>query len=1405
MADYKMYKIGITPKGAYGSAENYEFLDLVLYDTAVGGDGCAYIALADNVNVAPGTNSDIWMKASQTGSSIYDLAVKYGHFSGTEEEFAQEYQDALAAATNAAASSTAAQARLENAETLRAQAEQARVAAEGVRAANEVARGTAESDRASAESTRASAETSRNTAESVRVSSEAARTTAENARASAESARVNAESARVSQASSDHSRAEIDHTTAVTDHQNIADKADADGWYSDMTVGYAENLVDTKSEGTEQQFTLRTSHGTESIADEGSAYIKEVRGSKSVVWNQLLDGLSVFTDYGVTATANSDGSYTLTGTATGSAEFYFANRKYPVDFAPSGHKILFLASGFTNSYVLTYSPNYGAWCDIATPHVKESCILYDEQKNLFRVQIRVDNGVTVNETVKVSVFDLTLMFGAGNEPATVAEFEEMFPKSYYPYNAGTVLNLTADKILTDGFNQWDEEWLNGYYEPDPSAMRAGQFIESSRHICSKNPIPVFPSTSYYTLQTGGYVVFYDSGMNIISNFNHINNNLFTTPSNCRYIHFNCSSSYGATYKHDICINLVWSGYRNGEYEPYKKNERELNLTTLTGKLNGTGNSTVIFPNGLVGIGDVYDSVDETRAVKRFGVVDLGTLNWSYNTSSLVAPYFVTALPISSIFNSRQTFICPKYIKIPRTSGVGTDKVCFSDSDNTFEIKDSAYTDVATFKAAMSGVLLYFERDQYETYILDEPMKLVYPVEDFGKEWIEPVEDASGNPTTTPFRAVIKYNQDFTREIANLPTNYVRRDALKQSVGYDTTLPLSQKGTDDNYARKIGEAPRLIAGSAKNLEGNTAVNEEFVFKAIPSGIGEGAAKVNSVKGKSLVWNQLVQNGNFANTNYWVTSNATKTISNNVASFTAVARWGHIRSAVSAISGHKYYISAEVKPTTANINASIGLGSDGYFGGEGVVLSLFGITSISTFTRVSKIGTYNRDAKSPNCCVILMDYRESGWDTIQIKNFILIDLTLMFGSGNEPTTVAEFEKMFPLPYYDYNPGEIINNQTEEVEVVGFNQWDEEWENGYFYESDGNINYNYDHSATCIRSKNYIPVLPNTSYSGFVGKSGGASVYRIAFFDKNKVFISMTISSGSNPREFTTPSNCCYIKFFMEYYSDSYLNDICINISDSSRNRTYEPHKSNNIELNISTLTGKLNGEGESVVVFPDGLKSAGSVYDEIVGNKAIKRIGSVDLGTLYWFHDENSTSMFSARVTYAKTAVYNESMVLCPKYASKKSGWSDSVRNSDIPILQIRSSSNVIDIKDVAYDNYSDANFKAAMSGVMLYYELDTPEEYILDEPIHDTFQAYSGGTMHQLPENTSTPASAPMVMNSTYAMDAVGLLNNLPPDYMSKESMQAFLSALQLSGILSSYSMTWNSELGRYVFLLAKQS
>lgn len=55
-----------------------------------------------------------------------------------------------------------------------------------------------------------------------------------------------------------------------------------------------------------------------------------------------------------------------------------------------------------------------------------------------------------------------------------------------------------------------------------------------------------------------------------------------------------------------------------------------------------------------------------------------------------------------------------------------------------------------------------------------------------------------------------------------------------------------------------------------------------------------------------------------------------------------------------------------------------------------------------------------------------------DTSPFSNHEIFDLTTMFGSGNEPVSVEEFEKIFPADYYPYNAGEIVSTGVTEVAV-------------------------------------------------------------------------------------------------------------------------------------------------------------------------------------------------------------------------------------------------------------------------------------------------------------------------------------------------------------------------------------
>lgn len=190
------------------------------------------------------------------------------------------------------------------------------------------------------------------------------------------------------------------------------------------------------------------------------------------------------------------------------------------------------------------------------------------------------NAITVDGSTDM-IFDITKMFGSSVANAIytmetrtagngVSYFRNLFPKIDYGYDAGTIMSVRTSAHIMVGFNQWDEEWELGSYDA------SGQPSYSANTIRTKNYIDVFPNTTYFIKSNNNDCVmyFYDINKEYISVMTR-KDTTFTTPSNARYVRFRLGSSYGTKYNNDICINFSWSGYRNGEYEPYVKHINDL--------------------------------------------------------------------------------------------------------------------------------------------------------------------------------------------------------------------------------------------------------------------------------------------------------------------------------------------------------------------------------------------------------------------------------------------------------------------------------------------------------------------------------------------------------------------------------------------------------------------------------------------------------------------------------------------------------------------------------------------------------------------------------------------------------------------------------------------------------------
>ena len=347
------------------------------------------------------------------------------------------------------------------------------------------------------------------------------------------------------------------------------------GLKEDLSTLNTEGTVPTSAQMLSDNYTEDSVpyHFRKTASDNADREELEIVGG-SVAWNQLR--MPSFpanaTTNEVTVVNNGDGSASLSGTATAQTRFLVTSAS-----VPTNHVMLVYGcptGGGTSTYCLVDNFQQSNHYDTGAGMVYK----IDGSSAKANVQIQIGNEYAISGSLKFipQVHDLTAMFGStiadhiySLEQATagagVALFRSLFPKDYYPYDAGSIQSVSGlSEHRTVGFNQWDEVWevggLNG----------SGATNEHDR-IRTKNYIPCLPNTQYfYQIPSGKgnmQIWFYDSDKNYLSYYNFTTEHLFTTPQNCRYMRANTGGSYGATYNHDICINLSDSA-KNGTYEPY---------------------------------------------------------------------------------------------------------------------------------------------------------------------------------------------------------------------------------------------------------------------------------------------------------------------------------------------------------------------------------------------------------------------------------------------------------------------------------------------------------------------------------------------------------------------------------------------------------------------------------------------------------------------------------------------------------------------------------------------------------------------------------------------------------------------------------------------------------------------
>lgn len=139
--------------------------------------------------------------------------------------------------------------------------------------------------------------------------------------------------------------------------------------------------------------------------------------------------------------------------------------------------------------------------------------------------------------------------------------------------------------------------------------------------------------------------------------------------------------------------------------------------------------------------------------------------------------------------------------------------------------------------------------------------------------------------------------------------------------------------------------------------------------------------------------LIDNSSFSDgTVSWSSSFSTFSVSNNVATLLADSLNDTLHNSFTPpISGHKYYVSCNLKTDSSSVRAY-------FYEGTGGTWIPIGIYSDNAWHRISYVGTILATNGTP---IYLQDSRSSGWTNIQTSYWISIDLTATYGAGLEPT--------------------------------------------------------------------------------------------------------------------------------------------------------------------------------------------------------------------------------------------------------------------------------------------------------------------------------------------------------------------------------------------------------------------
>lgn len=425
--------------------------------------------------------------------------------------------------------------------------------------------------------------------------------------------------------------------------------------------------------------------------------------------------------------------------------------------------------------------------------------------------------------------------------------------------------------------------------------------------------------------------------------------------------------------------------------------------------------------------------------------------------------------------------------------------------------------------------------------------------------------------------------DFGVEVANLPSgitnipadnNFHKLSFIISVTRNFTTLLVSPRSTFDEtyntYSVKnnilidltqmlgAGNEPSTVAEFESWLATNIGLKDYYEYYS---------GKLINYGGFSVKWNQLVQNGDFSDgVDGWnIRQGGSAVISTSdgieIECKSGISVQSSLNKGSVVVRNHTYYIDFKVKKNDCAITSV-----DFYFSHQSspiynfnpLILRAIPTTSWQTFKTIAK--TLDVDDIG-GIQFYPVGYTNDQGDRWYVKDVNLIDLTLMFGAGNEPD-LDWCNKYLSRDYYDYCPAldrnimDIMETKTVVdgvaqyktlpmgIKTTGFNWWDEQTRHGYYNNEGAFIA-----SSSLLCNAHPIKILGNTDYY-FKTRP---TIF-LFWYDIDMNLIEGNIVARDDIKK--SPQNAVYLNFY-QYGSNEYTNDTCINISNPPKDGTYEPH--------------------------------------------------------------------------------------------------------------------------------------------------------------------------------------------------------------------------------------------------------